>query len=135
IEGDDCRVWIGLGGLPSGGHCGSPSRAVPCRRALAAARMRSFRPALKSPDSRRTGRQQTCLSQRPEAIDVKKPLTEVPIIAAQNKIEIDISPATRAYSITVAPERSALSAICAERIRPIITSIPGDMNPLLEGKT
>jgi len=66
---------------------------------------------------------------------VKKPLTEVPIIAAQNTIEIDISPATSAYSITVAPERSALSAISAERIRPIITSIPGDMNPLLEGKT
>src|SRR6266566_4575475 len=35
IEGDDCRIGIGLGGLPSGRHCRSPSRAVPYRRARA----------------------------------------------------------------------------------------------------
>ena len=66
---------------------------------------------------------------------MKKLLTEVPIIAAQNTIEIDISPATRAYSIAVAPERSARSAIGAEHIGSIITAIPGGMKPLLEGKT
>jgi hypothetical protein len=73
--------------------------------------------------------------QRLLAIVLKNALTEVPISKAQMRIETDIRPAIRAYSIAVAPEQSVRSAIRAERIRSIITAIPGGILSLLANKT
>src|SRR5882672_1285939 len=63
------------------------------------------------------------------------PLTEVPIDMAQTMIDTEISPAIRAYSIAVAPESSAHSAIRAAAIRSLFTSNPGRMLRLLESMT
>src|SRR5438045_6623330 len=54
---------------------------------------------------------------------------------AQMRIETEISPAIKAYSMAVAPEASARSAIRAERIQPTFTANPGRILCLLESTT
>jgi hypothetical protein len=90
--------------------------------------MRPFRSALKS-------RRQRAGDQKPFAMFMKNPLTVVPTNVAQLTTVIDIKTNMRAYSIAVAPDSSARSAIKTERTRSIITMIPGGMLLLLESKT
>src|SRR5258708_3385185 len=94
--------------------------------------MPAFRSSLNSSQQRAAESQG---AQSPLAIEVNMALTEVPIDIAQTMIDTDISPAIRAYSIAVAPEVSARSAIRAEPIRFLVTPNSGRLLRLLANQT